>query len=136
MNTLEKLAWMTVIGLLLTQVYGCTLRTEDFDVMCEVTITATLTDPEKELVDVSGMTVQFENTNTRETIKKEIDKLPYTIKVQKGLYQRIYMDGNGVIEKSIISGEKKSQWVRGSVNEVYLLDDKAQVNVTLKYMRN
>lgn len=136
MNTLEKLAWMTVIGLLLTQVYGCTLRTEDFDVMCEVTITATLTDPEKELVDVSGMTIQFENTNTRETIKKEIDKLPYTIKVQKGLYQRIYMDGNGVIEKSIISGEKKSQWVRGSVNEVYLLDDKAQVNVTLKYMRN
>ena len=129
-----------IFALLLFPLYtvllsGCELKTDDVNIMCELTIEASLPNPDCKLVDLKDLVLETTNLNTKEVIKQKVTEFPFTITLQKGYYQRIYMDSQSVTEENTVTGEKRVRWIRGSKSDLYLLQDKQKGQLTFFYMR-
>lgn len=135
MNNKRVLLALFSTSLCLILMSGCELKTDDVNVMCELTIEGRLPNPDCKLVDFKDLVLETTNLNTKEVIKQKVTEFPFTITLQKGYYQRIYMDSQSVTEENTVTGEKRVRWIRGSKNDLYLLQDKQKVELTFFYMR-
>lgn len=135
MNNNRVLLGLFFSSLCLILLAGCELKTDDVNVMCELTIEARLPNPDCKLVDLKDLILETTNLNTKEVIQQKVTEFPFTIKLQKGYYQRIYMDSQSVTEENIVTGEKRVRWIRGSKDDLYLLQDKQKVQLTFFYLR-